>query len=218
MEQGKFIVLEGIDGSGTTTQRELLGNYLRGLGREVLVTFEPTEHETGRLIRKRLREDEDPREHGLAYSMLFVADRKYHLEHDIIPALEKGMDVVCDRYKYSTLAYQWTQGVELEKLKDMHEGCLLPDIVFLVDVPVEAALERIGKRAAEGGRDKEGREVFERKRDFLEDLRANYLALSSELPEEEGRRMYIIDGNKPEGEVLQEIIGYLRRIMDLPGD
>lgn len=218
MEQGKFIVLEGIDGSGTTTQRELLGNYLRSVGREVLVTFEPTEHETGRLIRKRLGEDENPRERGEDYAEMFVADRKCHLEQDIIPALERGMDVVCDRYKYSTLAYQWTQGVDLGKLKEMNEICRVPDIVFLVDVPVEVALERIRKRAAEGGRDEEGREVFERKKDFLEDLRANYLALSSELPEEEGKRMYVIDGNKPEGEVLQEIIGYLRKVINLPGE
>jgi len=140
-----FIVLEGIDGSGTTTQLERLTAQLRARGRRALATREPSTGPIGRLLReillgKHLNPDGSKLD-GRAMALLFAADRRDHLTREIEPALAAGMDVVSDRYLLSSLAYQ---AVEADRAWVAHlaEGVRAPDLTFLLDVDVRTAASR----------------------------------------------------------------------------
>ena len=168
--RGIFIVLEGIDGSGKSEQAQRLADWLRGLGRDVVLTREPTDGEWGRRYRAWARgESEADPDQVLGF---FVEDRKEHLATLIRPALEKASVVLCDRYVASTLAYQAAQGLERSSLRARMdaEGFPEPDLVLWLRVPVETALVRMGKNATER---------FER-RAFLERVDAEYEALGLE--------------------------------------
>lgn len=154
MSRGRFIVLEGIDGAGTTTQRDLLAHWLREQGREVLTTFEPTDRTIGSLIREALKGRMAERPDAATLALLFAGDRLDHLAHEIEPALAAGHDVVCDRYVASSLAYQ-TETVPLEWVLSLNSRALVPDLTILLRVDPELALERIGVR--QGGQ----RDLFE---------------------------------------------------------
>ena len=165
-----FIVLEGIDGSGKSEQSRRLANWLRGLGRDVLLTSEPTDSEWGRRYRAWARGDcEATPDQILGF---FVEDRKEHVAVLIRPALAKGTVVICDRYVASTLAYQAAQGLDRGALRARmeREGFPEPDLVLWLRVPVDTALIRLGGDATER---------FER-RAFLEQVDAEYEALGLE--------------------------------------
>src|SRR5262249_12921185 len=145
-----FIVLEGIDGSGTTTQLPRLQAHLEARGRPVHATREPSGGPVGRLLREILLgrhalPDGAPAD-GLAMALLFAADRRDHLRREIEPALAAGEDVVSDRYLMSSLAYQ---GEEAERawVAELARGVRPADLTLLLDVPVEVAAQR---RAAAG--------------------------------------------------------------------
>lgn len=195
--RGKFVVLDGIDGSGKGTQAELAANYLyrKAKDRHVFRTREPYHSEYYAEIRRILKESRDPKEHAEVLADLFVKDRRVHAEV-IERQLAEGIHVVCDRYSYSTLAYQQTQGISLPRLIKMHDGVLIPDLVLLIDVPVAVALERISR---DEGR--EYREMFE-EHEFQEELRQNYLNLPKALLD---HRIVVVDGNQPPGIVFAAI-------------
>src|SRR3989338_5000976 len=125
---GKFIVLEGMDGAGTTTRATRLGDYLfkRDKRNTVLLTREPTVHSPyGQRLRRCLIgevPEQDMPKNPLEWADLFVNDRKFHVRQIIIPAVREGHHVVCDRHMLSTLAYQSAQGADMETLVKMHEG------------------------------------------------------------------------------------------------
>ncbi len=196
-KRGKFIVLDGIDGCGKGTQAKLLANYLfdRDKKNHIFLTREPYNSEYYAEIRRLLKEDIDPKDNAELLAELFVKDRRVHTEL-IEYLLNCDIYIVCDRYKYSTLAYQQAQGISLEKLFEMHKEVLIPDLVLIIDLPVEIALERITK---DSGRSY--KEVFEQK-DFQDKIRNNFLALPADLPNE---KIIIIDGNKPVEEVFKLI-------------
>lgn len=140
-----FIVLEGIDGSGTTTQLDRLTAYLHSRGRKAVATREPSTGPIGRLLReillgKHLNPDGSKLD-GRAMALLFAADRRDHLTREIEPALAAGIDVVSDRYLLSSLAYQ---AVEADRAWVAHlaEGVRTPDLTFLLDVDVRTAAGR----------------------------------------------------------------------------
>ena len=141
----RFIVLEGIDGSGTTTQLERLSRYLVTAGRRVHSTREPSQGPIGQLLRELLLGQH--RAVGGApvdertMALLFAADRRDHLTREIRPALASGHDVVSDRYVLSSLAYQ---SVESDRawVATLAEGILQPDLTILLDVSIATALER----------------------------------------------------------------------------
>ena len=145
----------------------------------------------------------NPRDNAERLAELFVADRRVHAAL-IESLLSQGIDVVSDRYKYSTLAYQQTQGISLQKLIDMHKGILIPDLTLIIDTLAEIALERIIK---DEGR--EYKEVFEQK-DFQEKLRENYLAFSEQLADE---KIIVIDGNKSIAKVFESIKKEVEKIL-----
>jgi dTMP kinase len=144
-----FIALEGIDGSGTTTQLDRLVAHLRGRNRSAHATREPSVGPIGRLLRQILVGDHrlpdgSPAD-GPAVALLFAADRRDHLRREIDPALAAGQDVVCDRYLLSSLAYQADEadGAWVASLaRDLRE----PDLTLLLDLPVSVAAAR--RRAA----------------------------------------------------------------------
>ena len=178
-KKGKFIVLDGIDGCGKGTILKKIAAYLFNKEKtsHVLLTREPYISEYNAEIRRMMKENVDPYDNANVFADLFVKDRKVHADW-IQKELVAGHHVVCDRYKYSTLAYQQTQGISLEKLIEMHEGVLIPDLAIIVDVPVEEAIRRADK-----DKNRNFKEVFERQ-EFQEKLRTNYLTLLKDLPKE----------------------------------
>ncbi len=179
MKRGLFIVIDGLDGSGKTTQVKLLAEHIfnRSKSNSVFLTREPYSTALYAKIRAALRTTNNPHQRAELFLKLFVADRKLHLR-DITRLLDRGVHVVTDRYKYSTLAYQHAQGIPFEKLVEAHKGMLVPDCAIIIDLPVDALLKRI----TNGGR-KDAIEVFEQEA-FMKKLRAQYRGLSKRLPRE----------------------------------
>jgi dTMP kinase len=146
---GRFVVLEGIDGSGKTEQTRRLAEWLRSRGHTAVSTREPTDGAHGRRYRAWARgEIEATPEEVLGF---FLADRREHVKTLIRPALERGEVVVCDRYVASTLAYQAAQGLDRARLRALFatDEFPVPDLVLWLRVPVAVALARMGDTATE---------------------------------------------------------------------
>jgi len=204
--QGKFIVIDGMDGSGKTTQIMKIVNYIfkKDKRNHLVLTREPYASDFGLEIRRLLAESTNPMENGLKMADLFVSDRKVHVEKIIAPSLAKGMQVLCDRFKYSTLAYQQTQGIPLQRLIEMHKGMVVPNLVLIFDLPARIAVERMSKDGIRGRK-----EVFE-KLEFQEKLRHNYHALKEQLPNE---NIVIVDASKSIEEVFSQLKAEVNKIL-----
>ncbi len=184
-----FIVFEGLDGSGQTTQVNLLADFLRKKKKKVLVTKEPTlDSSVGKLIRRIL--DGKQKITSGKLQKLFAQDRKEHLEKIIKPALNKGKIVISDRYLFSSLAYG-NLDLSLNWLLKINSHFILPDIIFFMKVKPKICLERIAKRG-------EKITLFE-KEEKLNKVYQNYLKLSEIF----GFKM--INGEKTLQEVKKEI-------------
>lgn len=140
----RFIALEGIDGSGTTTQAAALTAWLTARGHRVHRTREPSSGEIGRLVRSRLAAAGDPLE-PRALALLFAADRLDHVHREISPALARGEVVLSDRYLLSSLAYQ-SLDAPLPWVVQINAQAPRADLNLLVDLPVEVAVARVAKR------------------------------------------------------------------------
>jgi dTMP kinase len=143
-KKGIFIVIEGLDGSGKTTQANLLTQKLAKT-RDVMFTAEPSQGKIGSFIR-RFCLYEDKRLPTEAEALLFAADRIEHLQNEIKPALDAGKIVICDRYIYSSLAYQGSAGLSLDWIKTINARALQPDFALFIDVPPEKVLERLQRK------------------------------------------------------------------------
>lgn len=155
MSRPLFITFEGIDGSGKTTQISKLLDFIRdeknsfgGKYSTVWVSREPTKlTDSGKAISSAIRERVVSAEEA---TDLFIKDRIEHTQNFILPRLREGSYVILDRYDLSTYAYQMTQGIEFEKLYQLHrydnDGAVIPDITVVFDVPARVALDRIAKR------------------------------------------------------------------------
>ena len=130
---------------------------------------------------------------------LYIEDRRSHIAQLIILNTTRGVHVVSDRYKFSTIGYQTTQGLDMDDLIARHSGFLIPDITFFVDVPVEIATSRLAERAR-----RESREPKFEQPEFQEKLRRNYQKAVG-LHQKKGELIYTIDGNKPIEQVQAEI-------------
>ena len=188
--RGRFITLEGPDGSGKTTAARHLADWLRNRGLAVVLTGEPGGTPLGEDLRRlllHLRDrsaDLDPR----ADALLFAAARAQHVARVIRPALERGEWVVCARYADSSLAYQGhgygLDGVEMRRLQDFATGGLRPDVTLVLDVEADVGLRR--KRGSRWNRFEDTQD-----RAFHERVRAGYLNLASAEPQ----RFRVIDGS-----------------------
>lgn len=188
---GKFIVFEGLDGSGQTTQAGLLRDLLQKSGFKVVLTKEPTlDSEAGKKIRQAL--DKVIRVEPGLLQELFVQDRKEHLENLVIPALKEGKIVISDRYFFSTFAFGVSDGLDLQWLIKLNDGFLLPDMSFILKVNPQTCIKRIEHRG-------EGKKLFEREKKLVK-VWQTYKILPDIF-----RNVCMINGEKPIGEVFAEV-------------
>ncbi len=201
---GKFIVLEGIDGAGTSTQGPLLVKHLfEKLKKNVpVLTREPTELSPyGKELRRRLSGNLLPGENVINdpeyWASLFINDRKWHHDNLIVPSLRLGLQVISDRYKLSTIAYQSAQGRDMNDLIQRHQHLRNADLTIFLDTPVDVAQQRMGKDV---GRNKE--EYFEALT-FQEKVREKYMHAAQILQFREN--IVTIDGTQSIDAIAQEI-------------
>lgn len=197
MAKSLFIVLDGMDGSGKSEMVKLLHNYIfsKSKSYRILTTREPTSGRYGKEIRQILASDKDPKENAEKLLELFIKDRHEHVNEGIIPFLKKSNGdvniVLCDRYYYSTIAFQAVQGLDMKMLIEKNKNFLKPDVAFIMDLRPETALERIKRREME---------KFENI-DFMRSLRGRFLQLPKILKD----NIKIIDASKGAGEVFEDI-------------
>lgn len=204
MPKGKFIALEGLDGSGISTQVGLLKKWFLGRGERVFATKEPTDGPIGALIRQALtrrvvRPDGSPLD-DTTLALLFAADRVDHLRCHIVPKLEQGVHVISDRYYLSSFAYQ-SLGDDLEWIKTINSRAQRPDLFILLVVPPITSQERMS-------RDRWQVDLYE-ELPKMEVILRNYLAVARRL-KEEGENVRIIDGARS----LEEVQGEIRTLVE----
>ena len=168
MNHGLFIVIEGIDGTGKSTQANRLGEWFRAQGREVVVSREPTAGPWGKKVRESAASGRLSPEEELEY---FLNDRRQHVEELIAPSLAAGKVVILDRYYFSTMAYQGARGFEPSEIRRQNEAFApVPDRLLILDLDVDSALERIGARG-DTANEFEKRENLERCQEIFLSLR-----------------------------------------------
>ena len=185
-KNGVFIVIEGLDGSGKTTQADILSKKLSE-NHKVLCTAEPSQGKIGSFIRNGCLYEEKrlPKE---AEALLFAADRIEHMQNEIAPALAQGKLVICDRYIYSSLAYQGSTGLSLDWIKTINARALEPDFSIFIDVSPEQVLERL-----------------QRKKSVMETLETQQKVREVYLQFVENGELILIDGNKPMEDVAEAL-------------
>ena len=202
---GKFISFEGIDGCGKSTQAKLLSEKLISCGHKILLTREPGGSDGAEEIRNLLLTGNTDRWSAETEILLFTAARRDHLERTILPALENGLAVLCDRFSDSTRVYQGVTRGDLRNLVDQLDSAMIPrqpDITVLIDLDPTISLARAIERSNNEAR-------FE---DFgLEmqiKLREGFLTLAHEFPD----RFMVIDGSRTEAEVAENISKQLHEV------
>jgi dTMP kinase len=193
---GKFIAFEGLDGSGSSTQVEILVNNLRKLKVKAYSTKEPTNNLIGGLIRGALTKDWKASPECL--QLLFAADRAHHIDRTIAPNIEKGNFIISDRYLFSTIAFG---SISLSKnwLKQLNSQFILPDITFLIKVTPAECIKRISKSRAEF-------ELFEEK-EKLEKIWRTYNLLSKDSE----NKIRVIDGERDINLIAEEIFEIVKK-------
>ena len=195
---GKFISFEGIDGCGKSTQAKILSDELTTHGKKVLLTREPGGSKGAEEIRNLLLTGETDRWSAETEILLFTAARRDHLERTILPALEIGSTVICDRFSDSTRVYQGVTRGDLRDVVDQLDKTMIPrqpDITVLVDLDPKIGLARALMRSGNEARFEDfGLEMQIR-------LREGFLTLANEFP----KRFIVVDGNRNEWEVARDI-------------
>jgi dTMP kinase len=187
---GKFIVFDSLDGAGNSTQVKLLADYLNRMGKKTHLTKEPTSNLIGGLIKSQLRHDWKSSPECL--QLLFSADRAYHLEKEIIPLLKKGINVISDRYFFSTIAYGGVEISGLGWLIEINKPFLIPNLTFFLKVSPRVCIKRIKQTRFEVT-------LYEKKK-VLEKVWQNYEKLKKKF-----KNIYIINGERPVDKIHQEI-------------
>ena len=199
-KRGRFIVFEGIDGSGKSTQISLLEKGLLSQGRRVYRTAEPTETAVGGLIRETLAGD--TKRSACELASLFLADR---IRHNVNPEtgikhyLESGVDVLCDRYYYSSFAYQGLD-TDLDWVMELNLGCpevLRPDLCVFLDVDAQRCKERVDKARLH-------LEIFEQSGEQLNRIRAKFFDVFERLKGREN--IVVVDAVRTAEEISADIL------------
>ena len=197
-QPGRFVVVEGLDGVGTTTVAAEVVDILRARGLRVRLTAEPTDGPFGTLLRRHLSGETtlDPP----SAALVFTADRSDHLQTAVRPALARGEWVVSDRYLLSTLAYQGAEGVDRETILAASRGFAVPDLTVVLEAPDEVRQARMASRA----------QAAERYEDpgLAGRLRAGYQA-SIDLLRARGHRIETLDATPPASDVAADVASRL---------
>ena len=197
-QKGYFISFEGIDGSGKSTQIELLAKFLKNLSFEVVITREPGGSVGGEQIRNLLLQGETDRWSAETEILLFTAARRDHLERIILPALGDGKIVICDRFTDSTRMYQGIRGSNLRNLVELLNEKVIkcdPDLTIIIDINPETALKRAKSRKT----------VEERFEDFGVELQIKMRQGFIKLSKEFNNRIEVVDGQQSVDELTQDI-------------
>ena len=198
--KGKFIVLEGIDGSGKTTQLKLLGDKLTDRGLPVLYTREPGGTRIGEKIREILLNPEYSELVPRAEAFLYAAARAQHVAQVILPSLAEGKIVLCDRFLDSSLAYQgFGRGIDislLEKINEPATGGLLPDLTIIFNFCAEGGMDRINQSGRSIDR------IEREKEEFHQKVSRGYLALAGRDP----ARYRVVDANRSVDQVHRDVM------------
>ncbi|MFZ0725614.1 MAG: dTMP kinase [Desulfobacterales bacterium] len=209
-----FITLEGVEGSGKSTQVGPIEAFLKKRGHDVLVSREPGGTDIGQKIRSILLNPENRATEPLTELFLYEADRAEHVLKVIGPALAAGKVVVCDRFSDATVVYQgYARGLDLAKIRHIHRfilGDIRPDMTLLLDLPPEVGLARAWTQLEQG--DRSGIESrFEKEAlDFHRRIRAGYLDLARQEP----ARFCLIDAERDAAAVRGEIEAAILRLME----
>jgi dTMP kinase len=203
-DRGRFIVVEGIDGAGTTTQAQRLCDHLTASGRRAHLTREPSDGPVGLLIRDLLRGAHKPFD-AAAMALAFAADRLDHLAREIVPRLDDGVHVVSDRYVLSSYVYQ-TRFVDPDFVWRINAAARPADLTVLIDVPVEIAATR---RASRGGPE-EIYDALELQRSIAEAYRALF---TSDAVRARGERLVRLDGAPDADTVARALIAEVERAL-----
>ena len=198
MESGKFITVEGIEGVGKSTNIDVLVQCIEAAGHKVLTTREPGGTPFAEDIREILMNRGDEPVPEIAELLLMFAARSFNVNNVILPALEAGTWVICDRFTDSSRAYQGGgRGIPMEtidRVADWVHGDTWPDLTILLDAPVEIGMERAGKRSAPDRFEQERHEFFQR-------VRECYLQIAANEPS----RFVVVDTTRSIDEVRADI-------------
>lgn len=203
MNKGKFIVLEGIDNCGKSTQAKMLEKYFQDLGTDVVLAREPGGTQIGEEIREVVLKPRDAMANPITQTLLFYAARTEFMDQFVKLNIDSGKMVITDRFESSTYVYQGiVQGVDLSLLDTLSEYCVkksgaYPDLFIIIDIPVEESLKRGGNA------DRKGQDlIFELQgKDFLEKLRQGYLTYAEAHPD----TVKVIDGMQSKEDLFKAI-------------
>ncbi|MDP3013258.1 MAG: dTMP kinase [Candidatus Subteraquimicrobiales bacterium] len=197
-KRGLFITFEGIEGSGKSTQIELLGKYFSNKGYDVVLTREPGGTKIGDEIRKILLSPENKEMNEMVEALLYAASRVQLVSEIIEPALKSRKVILCDRYYDSSLAYQaYGRGIAFSVIEGINKPAVeraIPDITFFLDISVEEGLRRATVPFAD--------RIESESLKFHNRVREGFLELARKNPE----RFVVIDGTRKTGEIFEEII------------
>jgi dTMP kinase len=206
-----LITLEGIEGSGKTTQIDYIAAYLQKSGLDYIITKEPGGTVLGAKIRSILLDPENVNIHPMTELLLYAADRVQHIKELITPMIEAGKVVICDRFHDSTTVYQgFTRGIDvtlIQRLNSLVLEGLVPDITFVLDLDPEIGLQRAWRQIKNGSRSESETRFENEKLQFHESVRNGYLELARQEPD----RFVVVDASADPSNVWDQIFNQLEK-------
>jgi len=187
-KKGIFICIEGLDGSGKTTQAKILAKKINN----AIYTTEPSKGLIGNYIRKSYLYSKK-RLSPFVEALLFAADRIEHLESEIIPALNEGTTVICDRYVFSSLAYQGASGISLDWIETINKAILYPDLAIYIDVEPEKSMRRLNS-----------------KKSLMENLQTQIKVRDIYLKFVEDKKLTLVNGDNLKTKVTEDLFSIVK--------
>ena len=187
-KRGIFICIEGLDGSGKTTQAKILAKKINN----AIYTSEPSKGLIGHYIRNSYLYSKK-RLSPFVEALLFAADRIEHLESEIIPALNEGTTVICDRYVFSSLAYQGASGISLDWIETINKAILYPDLAIFIDVEPEKSMRRLNS-----------------KKSLMENLQTQTKVRDIYLKFVEDKKLTLVNGDNTKTKVTEDLFSIVK--------